>query len=47
MLKAVQCTIGSNLGHLIRKNIKGSNLYDLSEKQIRKYIEDGVVTVAE
>ena len=46
MLKAVQCTIGSNLGHLIRKNIKGSNLYDLSEKQIRKYIEDNIQELA-
>lgn len=39
MLKAVQCTIGSNLGHLIRKNIQGQNLYDVSEKEISEYLE--------
>lgn len=40
MLKAVQCTIASNLGKLIHKNVKGLNLYDISEKEIRKYLED-------
>lgn len=40
MLKAVQCTIASNLGKLIHKNVKGLNLYDITEKEIRKYLED-------
>ena len=39
MLKAVQCTIGSNTGKLIRKNIQGQNLYDVSEKEISEYLE--------
>ena len=39
MLKAVQCTIGSNLGKLIRKDIQGENLYDVSESKIKKYLE--------
>lgn len=42
MLKAVQCTIGSNLGKLIRKNIQGQNLYDVSEKEISKYLEENL-----
>lgn len=46
MLKAVQCTIASNLGHLIRNNISGSNLYDMSEKQIEKYIRDNIEDTA-
>lgn len=40
MLKAVQCTIGSNTGKLIRKDIKGENLYDVSEKEIREYLSE-------
>lgn len=42
MLKAVQCTIGSNTGKLIRKNIQGQNLYDVSEKEISKYLEENL-----
>lgn len=46
MLKAIQCTIGSNLGKLIHKNVKGRNLYDISEKDIRKYLEDNMSKTA-
>lgn len=42
MLKAVQCTIGSNTGKLIRKNIQGQNLYDVSEKDILKYLKENL-----
>ena len=42
MLKAVQCTIGSNTGKLIRKDIQGKNLYDTTEKELRKYFEDNL-----
>lgn len=40
MLKAVQCTIGSNTGKLIRKDIQGKNLYNTTEKELRKYFKD-------
>lgn len=42
MLKAVQCTIGSNTGKLIRKDIQGKNLYDTTEKELRKYFKDNL-----
>lgn len=42
MLKAVQCTIGSNTGKLIRKDIQGKNLYDTAEKELRKYFKDNL-----
>lgn len=42
MLKAVQCTIGSNTGKLIRKDIQGKNLYDTTEKELRKYFQDNL-----
>lgn len=42
MLKAVQCTIGSNTGKLIRKDIKGENLYDVSEDDIREYLSENL-----
>lgn len=42
MLKAVQCTIGSNTGKLIRKDIQGKNLYNTTEKELRKYFKDNL-----
>ena len=42
MLKAVQCTIGSNTGKLIRKDIQGKNLYGTTEKELRKYFKDNL-----
>lgn len=42
MLKAVQCTIGSNTGKLIRKDIQGKNLYVTTEKELRKYFKDNL-----
>lgn len=42
MLKAVQCTIGSNTGKLIRKDIQGKNLYNTTEKELRKYFQDNL-----
>ena len=42
MLKAVQCTIGSNTGKLIRKDIQGKNLYNTAEKELRKYFKDNL-----
>ena len=42
MLKAVQCTIGSNTGKLIRKDIQGKNLYDTTEKELRKYFKENL-----
>lgn len=42
MLKAVQCTIGSNTGKLIRKDIQGKNLYGTTEKELRKYFQDNL-----
>lgn len=42
MLKAVQCTIGSNTGKLIRKDIQGKNLYNTTEKELRKYFQNNL-----
>lgn len=42
MLKAVQATIASNTGTLIRKDIEGENLYDASEGAIKNYIKNHV-----
>lgn len=42
MLKAVQCTIGSNTGKLIRKDIQGKNLYNTTEKELRKYFKENL-----
>lgn len=42
MLKAVQCTIGSNTGKLIRKDIQGKNLYNTTEKELKKYFKDNL-----
>lgn len=46
MLKAVQATIGSNIGTLNSKDTKGENLYDLSEKQIKDYLEKNMTDKA-
>lgn len=40
MLKAVQATIGSNMGKLIIKDVEGKNLLKCSKAQIEKYLED-------
>ena len=46
VLKAIQATIGSNLGTLNRKEVKGSNMFDMSEKEISKYLEDNMTDKA-
>lgn len=40
MLKAVQATIGSNLGKLIIKDVEGKNLFKCSKSVIEKYLQD-------
>lgn len=40
MLKAVQATIGSNLGKLIIQDVEGKNLLKCSKSSIEKYLED-------
>ena len=40
MLKAVQATIGSNLGKLIIKDVEGKNLLKCSKSGIEKYLQD-------
>lgn len=40
MLKAVQATIGSNLGKLIIKDVEGKNLLKCSKSVIEKYLQD-------
>lgn len=40
MLKAVQATIGSNLGKLIIKDVEGKNLFKCSKSSIEKYLKD-------
>lgn len=40
MLKAVQATIGSNLGKLIIKGVEGKNLFKCSKSSIEKYLKD-------
>lgn len=40
MLKAVQATIGSNLGKLITKDVEGKNLFKCSKSSIEKYLQD-------
>ena len=42
LLKVVQCTIASNLGHLIIKNVQGKNLLKTSESELRKYISNNI-----
>ncbi len=44
MLKAVQATIASNTGGIIRKDIDGKNLYDSSEAEIRAYVDKNANT---
>lgn len=44
MLKAVQATIGSNLGTLMSKDVQGKNLLKASEKEIRSYIKSNINT---
>lgn len=39
-LKAIQCTIGSNLGHLIKTEKKGKNLLDMSKNEIYSYVKN-------
>lgn len=46
VLKAIQATIGSNLGTLNRKDAKGKNLFELSEKQIKEYLEKNMTDKA-
>ena len=46
MLKAVQATIGSNLGTLITKDVKGTNLFDLNEKEISKILNTNMTNKA-
>lgn len=40
MLKAVQATIGSNLGKLIVKDVEGKSLLKCSKSVIEKYLQD-------
>ena len=40
MLKAVQATIGSNLGKLVIKNTEGKNLFKCSKKELEEYLEN-------
>ena len=49
MLKAVQSTIGSNLGYLESRDTKGTSLYTATENTIRRYIESNISkkTIAE
>jgi len=42
MLKAVQATIGSNVGDLETKDVQGKNLFDQKADYLRKYIEKGM-----
>lgn len=42
MLKAVQATIGSNLGTLITKDVEGKNIFNISNDKIKKYLEDNM-----
>lgn len=42
MLKAVQSTIGTNLGYLESRHTKGISLYDASESVVKKYIENTI-----
>lgn len=42
MLKAVQCTIGSNTGDLRLKASQGTSLYKASKKVIQDYIESNL-----
>ena len=47
ILKAVQATIGSNLGKLPSSTLDGQNMYETSREQIRKYIDDNLSPVSE
>lgn len=47
MLKAVQTTIGTNLGYLESRRVKGTSLYDASESVLRRYIESNICLKAE
>ena len=42
MLKAVQATIGSNLGTLMSKEVKGKNLLKASESEIKNYLKSNL-----
>ena len=38
-LKAIQCTIASNLGHVVKTSKKGKNLLELSKGEISKFVK--------
>lgn len=40
MLKAVQATIGSNIGKLITKDVEGKNLFKCSKSEIQNFLSD-------
>ena len=42
MLKAVQSTIGSNLGYLESRDTKGTSLYTANEGTIRRYVQTNI-----
>jgi len=42
MLKAVQSTIGTNLGYLESRRVKGTSIYDASENVIRNYVKKNI-----
>lgn len=42
ILKAIQATIGSNLGTLNTKEVEGKNLFKLSDKQILDYVKSNM-----
>lgn len=46
MLKAVQSTIGTNLGYLESRKVKGTSLYDANESTVRKYINANITPKA-
>lgn len=46
ILKAIQATIGSNIGTLNPKDVQGKNLFELSEKQIKDYLEKNMTDKA-